>query len=122
MDKTWSIRDFKDGDEGEINDIFNSMNKYSSEDCDFDLTAARDNINNIPEKDRERVRAALKPYSGSKVGYAGFAVIDTSTYSVDESKVLRTRKNEKIFDVDLICLESFSLVARKVYKSLRNLL
>jgi hypothetical protein len=73
-------------------DIFKSMNKYSETDCSFDLTAARDNIDNIPTEDRDRVLKALKPYSGSIIGYAGFAIIDSSTYCINEAQVLRTRK------------------------------
>lgn len=99
-------------------DIFNSMNKYSEIDRTFDLTAARDNICNIPEEDRDRVRGALKPYSTSAVEYAGFAIIDAETYSIDEAHPLCTRRNTKEFEVDLVCLESFSLVAGSVYKSL----
>jgi hypothetical protein len=101
-----------------FSDLFNSMNKYSESDRQFDLSAARDNLTNIPEEDRERVRSALKPYSLSTVGYAGFVVIDSSTYSKDEAQVLRTRKNKKTFDIDLVCLESFSLISGKVYDSL----
>lgn len=101
-------------------DIFDSMNKYTKTDRIFDLTAARDNICNIPEEDQKKIRVALMPYSDSPIGYAGFAVIDSSTYSIDEAQVLRTRANSKIFEIDLVCLESFALVARTVYDSLRG--
>ena len=99
-------------------DIFKSMNNYTETDLRFDLTAARDNIHNIPKEDQEKVRAALMPYSGAVFGFAGFVVIDTSTYSLGEAQVLRTRKNTKEFEIDLVCLESFSIVAEKVYDSL----
>lgn len=101
-------------------DIFNSMNKYSEVDREFDLTAARDNIVNIPDEDQIKIREALKPYSNSIVAYAGFAVIDSSTYSNDEAQVLRTRTNAKPFEVDLICMESFSEIATSVYSSLQS--
>ncbi len=101
-------------------DMFRSMKSYSRSAQNFDLVAARDNLGKIPEGDRERVRSALTPYSGSTVHYAGFALIDTSTYSIDEAQVLRTRKSEREFEVDLVCLESFSHVARLVYKSLQE--
>jgi len=103
-------------------DLVRSMNEYSESDRDFDLTAVRDNLGNIPDEDRERVRQALKPYSTAVVGYAGFAVIDTSTYCDHEAQVLRTRKNAKEFDVDLLCLESFSTTAETVYHSLQGIL
>lgn len=103
-------------------DIFNSMNKYSSEDCAFDLNAARDRLVGLKPGEREAVRQALLPYSGARVAYAGFAVIDTSTYDKDEAQVLRTRKNDKQFEVDLICLESFSTIAGLVYGGLKGIL
>jgi hypothetical protein len=99
-------------------DLFKSMNKYSKTDRNFDLTAARDNLHEIPEEDRIRVRAALKPYSNATFSYAGFAVIDASTYSPEEAQVLRTRKNDKALEIDVLCLESFSLVAENVYDCL----
>jgi len=102
-------------------DLFRSMNKYSESDRRFDLTAARDNLGNIPSADRERVRQALKPYSLTTVAYAGFVVIDTATYCRDEAEVLRRQTNPKQFDVDLICLETFSVVAGNVYGSLQKL-
>lgn len=109
-------------DESCFADLFASLNKYTDKDFKFDLTAARDNLRNIPEEDRERVRAALKPYSDVQVSYAGFAVIDSSTYSLDEAQLLRTRKNKKAFEVDLICVESFPTLAKSVFGSLKGLL
>lgn len=103
-------------------DIFNSMNKYSNEDCAFDLSAARDRLDGLMPEERETVRQALLPYSGAQVAYAGFAVIDTTTYDKDEAQVLRTRKNNKQFEVDLICLESFSNIADCVYSGLKGIL
>jgi hypothetical protein len=95
------------------------MNKYSKDDCKFDLTAASDNLGNIPIEDRDRVRRALLPYSGSIVAYAGFVIIDSSTYNNDEVQLLRTRENEKEFEIDLICLESYSVIGGNVYERLR---
>lgn len=103
-------------------DIFASMNKYSDSDKEFDLTAVRDHLNEIPDPDRQRVREALKPYSEAPVRYAAFAIIDVSTYSETEAQVLRTRKNYKAFDVDIVCLESYAPVAENVYGSLKNVL
>lgn len=103
-------------------DVFNSMNKYKEKDREFDLTAAKDNILNVPEEEREKVSSALLPYSGSKVAYAGFVVIDNTTFDNDEAQVLRTRKNEKNFDVDIVCIESYSDVAENVYGKLSEIL
>lgn len=99
-------------------DLFASMKKYSGSDAHFDLTAARDHMSDVPERDRERVRAALKPYSGAQVEYAGFVVIDQSTYDHDEAQVLRTRKSEKRFSVDMVCIESYSEVADNALKGI----
>ena len=99
-------------------DLFNTMNHYKLGDQKFDLTAARDNIQQIPEPDREMVRVALLPYSNSVISYAGFVVIDNSTFSESEAQVLRTRRNSRDFEVDLICLESFPQVAQTVFESL----
>jgi hypothetical protein len=101
-------------------DIFASMNAYAEKDREFDLAAARDQLPNIPVEDREKVRAALMPYSGAPFDYAAFAVIDTETYSEDEAQLLRTRKNKKQFEVDLLCVESFSKVAGNVFNVLKG--
>lgn len=102
-------------------DIFNSLNAYQSKDLQFDLTAAKDHINNLPDQEKERIRLALRPYSNPKIRYAGFAVIDSSTRHDDELSVLLTRKNLKYFDVDVICVENYPSVAHSVYKKLEAL-
>lgn len=101
-------------------DLFNSLKKYSEGDKTFDLTAARDSLSHLQKKERKKVRKALMPYSGSIISYAGFAIIDSQTYSKEEVQVLRTRKSEKEFEVDLICMESYSLVAGNVFAALQN--
>lgn len=101
-------------------DIFNSMNGYGEADKRFDITAAQDNLKSVHEDDREMVRKALLPYSGSQFSYIAFAVIDTSTFCKDEVQVIRTRRNSKSFEVDLICIESFSDVASGVYATLEK--
>ena len=70
----------------------------------------------------EILKEALLPYSNVKVKYAGFAIIDSSTKNDDEISVLATRKNEKEFDVDLICIEDFPEVANAVYKKLKRVM
>jgi len=101
-------------------DLFNSFNAYDTADEQFDLTAARDHIDRLRGADQDAVRAALLPYSSSTTAYAGFVVIDDGTYSVEETRVLRSRRNDKSFEVDLICLESFSSVAQEVYGKLQS--
>jgi hypothetical protein len=76
-------------------------------------------MEDLPEGDRDRVRAALLPYSPAPHRYAAFAVIDAGTYSDEEAQVLRTRRNEKQFEVDVVCLESFSDVSKGVYAALK---
>lgn len=103
-------------------DLFNSLREYSQDDYNFDIAAARDNLSNIPDSERESVRAALLPYSGAEISYAGFVVVDSATYCETEAQILRTRSSNKEFEVDLICVESFSKVASSVYQGLQALL
>lgn len=64
------------------------------------------------------MREALKPYAARVVSYAGFVIIDHSTKSAEEIAILATRKNKKTFDVDLLCVEGFPVLADAVYKKL----
>lgn len=100
--------------------VFNSMNEYDTSDRDFDLSAARDRLGNMPEKEKESIRKALLPYSDRIVNYAGFVVVDSCTARSDEIAVLGTRENEKDFDVDLICVEELSDIADSVYAWLED--
>jgi hypothetical protein len=102
-------------------DIFNSINKYKETDQNFDLTAARDRVESLPPEDNARVRKALEPYSDSVVSYLGFAVIDSTTFCNEEAQVLRTRKNDVTFDVELVCVETFSEISESVYDLLHKL-
>lgn len=98
--------------------LFNSINKYSISDQEYDLTAARDNVEQLPPPERERVRKALMPYSGAKIRVAGIVVIDNSTKHDSELSVLATRKNSTKFDVDVVGIEQYAEVANSVYKKL----
>jgi hypothetical protein len=102
-------------------DIFNSLNGYSDEDLQFDLSAVRDQLDKLPEGDRVLIRKALMPYANPKITYAGFAIIDSSTRHDDEMRVLCTRKNKKAFDIDVICVERYPDVASGVFKTLEEL-
>jgi hypothetical protein len=100
--------------------LFDSFNKYEEADLEFDLTAARDNLERLGETEAERVREALLPYGARAVSYAGFVVIDSSTHSAEESRVLATRENKKEFDVELICIESLKGTIDAAYTQLRK--
>jgi hypothetical protein len=101
-------------------DLFNSMNKYSDTDKNFDLAAANAHLSRLPERDRELVRVALAPYSNAKTRYAGFTVIDARTRDDDELTVLATRKNTKQFEVDVLCVETLGELAKSVYERLER--
>jgi Cap4 SAVED domain len=101
--------------------LFRSLRDYHEDDQSFDLAVAKDRLSRVPEEDRARVRAALDPYSGSKVRYAGFCVIDTSTRDRDEASVLATRESSKEFDVDLLCVAELPHVIETVYRHLERL-
>ncbi len=101
--------------------LFASVNKYSEDDSKYDLTTARDNINNLPVEDKERVRKALEPYSGAKIRVAGITVIDSTTTHDSELRVLASRRNSTPFDVDVIGVETFKDMADSVYIKLENL-
>lgn len=101
-------------------DIFNSLREYNEGDKQFDLTILKDNLEIMDEAERERVKASLLPYGLRTVGYIGIAVIDDSTYTVDEIPVLATRKSNKKFDVELLCVESYTDVSVEVYSILER--
>ncbi|MEM9280476.1 MAG: Hachiman antiphage defense system protein HamA [Verrucomicrobiota bacterium] len=99
-------------------DLFNSIRKYNSTDQSYDLAAARDNLSKLPQTEQQKVRAALLPYSGATTAYAGFLVIDQSTFDLEEAQVLRTRRSKTELEIDLICVESYSTTAAAVYEQL----
>lgn len=102
-------------------DIFNSLKKYETVDLDFDLTAIKDNLDQVPEVNREEIRKSLIPYGDKKVAYKGVAVIDLSTIHEDECNVLSTRKCNKDFDIEVVCIEDYKEVALEVYQKLETL-
>lgn len=101
--------------------IFTSLNGYADRDLKFDLTAANDHLESLPCAEQERLRTALMPYSSTPKRYVAFAIIDTSTKCDDEVAVLATRRNDKKFDVDLVCMEGFPHIAQAVYEKLERL-
>lgn len=101
-------------------DIFESLRKYTNADRDFDLTAAKDNLDVLSASEQALVKAALRPYSLSKVRYAAIAVIDNATYSNTECDVLHKRKSKRTFEVDIVCVESFETMAVDVHSILNK--
>jgi Cap4 SAVED domain len=100
--------------------LFSSFKKYDEPDLAYDLTAARDNINALPKNVADSIRAALLPHGHRVEKYAGFAVIDVSTMDESEAKVLATRKNNKEFDVELICIEKLKPAINETYEILKG--
>ena len=79
--------------------LFDSLRDYSDNDRDYDLTAARDNIDVLSGNERATFLTALLPYADRQILYAGFSVVDTNTRSDDETSMLATRKSPKTFEV-----------------------
>jgi hypothetical protein len=102
--------------------LFNSLREYGSTDMEFDLAAVKDNLHLIPEPNRSRLRAALKPYTNPKIRYAGFVVIDDGTFNLEEAALLGTRRSNKTFDVDLIGVDGYAKNASSAYERLTSVL
>jgi hypothetical protein len=109
-------------DKGCFADLFRSFNEYDDNDMDFDLAAAKDRIEDLPQPLRDRVKTALEPYGTRHVSYAGFIVIDSSTSCDAETAVLATRKNKKSFDVDLLRVQTLPVAIEKSYGHLKGIL
>ena len=101
--------------------LFDSLRRYSEDDLQYDLTAARDHLDDLLPEERALARQALLPYSGSQILYAGFLVVDTNTRSDGETSMLATRKSEKQFDIDLVCVERLAEVCATTYGQLAAL-
>lgn len=98
--------------------LFASLNRYGDDDVRFDLAAIRDRLDQIPEPDRDRIRTALLPHRPKNIRYAGMCVIDGGTHDEAESSVLGTRKNRRVFDVDVICVTELPAVVDATYQLL----
>ena len=98
--------------------LFDSLRNYSENDLQYDLTAARDQVDQLPANEREKARRALKPYGGGAIRYAGFLVIDAATREDGETSMLASRKSEKEFDIDLVCVDELSEVCGSTYEML----
>jgi hypothetical protein len=95
--------------------LFDSFNKYKEKDLEFDLAAIEERLDKIAEPDREILRQSLLPHRPRNIHYAGFCVIDQSTHDEDETAVLATRKNDRVFDVDLLCVAELPHVVTATY-------
>jgi Cap4 SAVED domain len=102
-------------------DLFRSFNKYAKDDLRYDLTAARDRLADVDPADRAALEAELDKYGGPMVRYAGVCSIDLATFREEEAAVLATRKNEKRFDVDLLCVVEFAQVIDATFERLSAL-
>ena len=98
--------------------LFDSLRDYTEDDLQYDLTAARDHVNELPKDEQEVVRRALMPYTDGQILYAGFVVIDTNTRNERETSVLATRRSAKEFDIDLVCVDDISEVCESTYRIL----
>ena len=101
-------------------EIFNSLRIYNEGDQSFDLTTLKDRLEITDETEKKRVKDSLLPYANRNVGYIGIAVIDHSTYLEEEVPVLATRKSDKTFDVELLCVEQYKDTSSQVYKILEK--
>lgn len=103
-------------------DVFNSLRDYSESDLKFDLTLIKDNLNVASEADRSNIKKALRPYSNQKVvGYIGMLIIDQSTLDPNETEILGTRKSNKNFSAELICVEEYKVVSLDMYELLNKI-
>jgi hypothetical protein len=101
-------------------DLFRSFKHYTSDDLQFDLSAARDRLALRDPVEQERVKRALLPYGTRSVRFAGFAIIDLSTRDDSELQMLATRKSDHAFDVDVLCVEAFAGLCDAIYSDLER--
>jgi hypothetical protein len=107
--------------EGCFADLFRSFNAYKDDDRDFDLAVIEDRLKDLPPEEVVRIRRALQPDVETAVRYAGCCVIDSSTHDDTEASLLLTRKNNKDFEVDLLCVEQLGAVASSAYGHLQQM-
>ncbi len=84
--------------------LFSSFNRYKAGDLEFDLAMIKERMADLAESDQEAILQSLLPHRQRLVQFAGFCVIDRSTDDENESALLATRKNDKAFDIDLLCV------------------
>jgi HamA len=98
--------------------LFASLNKYGTDDLEFDLAAIKERMSELPADEREAVANALPPHRRRFVQYAGFCVIDRSTHHDGEISRLATQRNQKAFDVDLLCVAELPDVVEATFTAL----
>ncbi|HSS34205.1 MAG TPA: Hachiman antiphage defense system protein HamA [Solirubrobacterales bacterium] len=101
-----------------FSNLFASLNRYRQRDLEFDLALIQERMEVVDAREAEVIRRSLRPHAQRKIEYAGFCVIDRSTSDDDEAKVLATRKNEKAFDVDLLCVAELPEVVAATFEKL----
>jgi hypothetical protein len=101
-------------------DLFRSLNAYRSADLEFDLAVIVERLVRINEPDRSAIQDALLPHRRRLLSFAGFCVIDSSTRDVDEAVVLATRRSDREFDVDLLCVAELPDVVDETFRLLQG--
>ncbi len=101
-----------------FSNLFASLNKYRQRDLEFDLALIEERMEVVDAGEAEVIRRSLRPHAERKVEYAGFCVIDKSTSDDDETKLLATRTNKKVFDVDLLCVAELPEVVAATFDRL----
>jgi hypothetical protein len=107
-------------DEGCFKKLFDSFNLYKDQDRDFDLAVIEERLRELPGDDAARVFAALNVDGDPSIRYAGVCVIDSATQDDEEAAVLATRRNAKMFDVDVLCVGELGPVAAATYQLLEE--
>jgi hypothetical protein len=98
--------------------LFASLNKYGTDDLEFDLATIKERMSELPAGEREAITNALLPHRERLVQYAGFCVIDHSTHNDGEISRLATQRNQKTFDVDLLCVVELPDVVAATFTAL----
>lgn len=101
--------------------LFDSLRKYAKADLSYDLTAARDRMGDLPEEDRERLAREFAKYGGPTVRHAGVCSIDVETYVESEASLLATRRSDKNFDVDVLCVVELAQIIDSCFAKLSAL-
>ena len=98
--------------------LFASLNKYGVGDMEFDLAAINERMSDLPAGDAEAIAKALLPHRERFVTYAGFCVIDRSTHNDGEIARLATQRNQKAFEVDVLCVVELPEVVAATFTAL----
>lgn len=101
--------------------LFDSLREYAKADLSYDLTAARDRMGELPEDDRDRLAREFAKYGGPTVRHAGVCSIDVATHLDSEASLLSTRRSDKTFEVDVLCVVELAQVIESSFAKLSAL-